>query len=342
MKENIYLLFGGSSEERLVSVASAQNVAAQLTHPHLWFLSFEGKVFEVTHDELVGHKDPFTKNFVPKSQPLYSSMKEALPKIKASQPVFFLCLHGGEGEDGSLQKLFENEQIAFSGSDSKSSHLAFEKHLAKEIAEKSGVKTVPGILITTDTKAAIQNAVTGFFKLHGPCILKPIAGGSSIGLFYIRSESDIEKTSLSLSQTKGRTYLGEPLIQGRELTIGVIDSGNSHKALPASEIIVDPDRQFDYEGKYLGKGTLEITPAEITPEELKACQAVALTMHKALGCYGYTRTDLFLTKKGPVYLETNTLPGLTRASFIPQQLTAAKITFNDFLTAQIGLAKSRK
>lgn len=341
MKEAIYILFGGTSEERLVSVASAQNVASQLHNPVLWFLAPDGKIFDVSRNELLDHKEPFTKNFGPKSSALYQSINDGLSAVKAANPVFFLCLHGGEGENGSLQGLFERKKIAFTGSGSDSSHQAFEKNIAKDIAKKSGVTIAPGQQFFIGGKEALLETITSFFTKHGSCILKPIDGGSSIGVFFVRSENEIEDTAFDLSKLQKRSYLMEPIIKGRELTIGVIDDGKKSRALPASEVKVDPNRQFDYEGKYLGRGTLEITPADLTPNELKLCQEMALTMHKALHCYGYSRTDLILTDKGPVYLETNTLPGLTKASFIPQQLVAAKITFNDFLLTQLDLAKKR-
>lgn len=339
--ENIYLLFGGASEERLVSVASAQNVASQLDKCFFWFLSSEGKVFGVTRAELLTHENPFTQEFRPQAKALFSSMKEALPKIKSTSPVFFLCLHGGEGENGSLQKVFESEKVAFSASDSRSSHLAFEKNLAKEVAAKAKVKIVDGLSFQVGNENEIREKITTFFQSHGPLILKPLDGGSSIGLFKVEKEADISNAAQALGKMANRIYLAEPFIVGRELTVGVVDMKSGCHALPASEIKMEKDRQFDYEGKYLGKGSLEITPAEITAEEMRASQEVAVKMHQALGCSGYSRTDIILTAEGPVYLETNTLPGLSKASFIPQQLAAAKIPFKDFILSQIEIARQR-
>jgi D-alanine-D-alanine ligase len=104
----------------------------------------------------------------------------------------------------------------------------------------------------------------------------------------------------------------------------------------------DPGRAFDYEGKYLGKGTKEITPAEVPPEVSRAAQDLALRAHAALECEGYSRTDIIVGRRGPVFLELNTLPGLTRMSFIPQQLAAEGTTMLQFLEGQIDLARRRR
>jgi D-alanine-D-alanine ligase len=111
--------------------------------------------------------------------------------------------------------------------------------------------------------------------------------------------------------------------------------------LPPSEVILDRDAHFDYQGKYLGVGNREVTPAEVTVYEASAAQALSLLAHSALGCFGYTRTDMILTQKGLYYLETNTLPGMTKASFIPQQLRAAGISLESFVRGQVALARLR-
>jgi D-alanine-D-alanine ligase len=125
--------------------------------------------------------------------------------------------------------------------------------------------------------------------------------------------------------------------------VGVVEGpGGSLRALPCSEVRLDEGFAFDFEGKYLGRGTTEVTPAEVEPALAQAAQALAITAHRALGCEGYTRTDLILTARGPVYLETNTLPGLTRRSFIPQQLAAEGTSVQAFLEGQLALARARQ
>ena len=147
--------------------------------------------------------------------------------------------------------------------------------------------------------------------------------------------------SQAIGTIKGKgiiPYMAEPFIAGREITVGVWQK-NYHKtiALPCSEVRVLQGGQFDYQGKYLGKGIQELTPAPLTGDESKACQELALKLHFMIGCKGYSRTDMILSDKGPVILEINTLPGLTKASFIPQQLLAIKTDLRAFFSAQILL-----
>ena len=124
--------------------------------------------------------------------------------------------------------------------------------------------------------------------------------------------------------------------------MGVVQSAIGLRALPPSEVRLDPGRAFDYEGKYLARGTTEITPAEVPPEVTRATQELAQVAHRALGCEGYSRTDVILGTSGPVFLEINTLPGLTRASFLPQQLAAEGTSVVDFLRGQLDLARERR
>jgi D-alanine-D-alanine ligase len=133
----------------------------------------------------------------------------------------------------------------------------------------------------------------------------------------------------------------ENFITGRELTVGVTQIENDLVALPASEVILNEGRSFDYNGKYLGSGTTEVTPASLTEAELEAAQRLAIEAHLAFHCYGYSRTDMILAADGPYFLETNTLPGLSKPSFVPQQLLAADIPIKTFIEEQIRLAEIR-
>src|SRR5690606_22021876 len=156
-----------------------------------------------------------------------------------------------------------------------------------------------------------------FLDTHKKIVLKPVANGSSVGLFIIDSKASLEDAIKKLRPDVG-SYLAESFITGREITVGVRQHlDGSITALPCSEVKVNQGRQFDYEGKYLGHGVQELTPAPIGLEETQLCQSLAIAVHKMVGCEGYSRTDMILTDRGPVLLEINTLPGLSKASFIP-------------------------
>jgi D-alanine-D-alanine ligase len=335
-KQNLVLLCGGSSEERLVSVASAQNLANQFEFGEIWFIHQSGALSLVPHSELLAHADAFQKQFHPTAAPFAKEIKETFGRLKDKQ--VFIALHGTEGEDGALQALFENAKIAFTGSGSTSSRQAFEKDQAKAIVAKKGITIAPQLIVQGEQNT---EALTQFFQLHHKIVLKPLANGSSIGLHIIHDASSLQKALQALSAQKYGPYLAEKFIEGRELTVGVFHDGKNLCVLPPSEVVLTKGHSFDYQGKYLGRGTTEVTPAEISAAQTADVQRIAKLAHEALGCYGYSRTDLMLTPNGAVFLETNTLPGLTKASFVPQQLAAANIDFKTFVESQLALASRR-
>ena len=169
-------------------------------------------------------------------------------------------------------------------------------------------------------------------------VLKPVAGGSSRGLFFVDRTTDLRPITESI-HALNVPYIVEQFIAGRELTVGIVDGENGPFALPVIEIETDPGFAFDYEGKYLGKGTREICPAKISDAIRDEAQAMALAAHTALGCEGYSRTDVIAGDDGVYFLELNTLPGLTTSSLVPQELREAGIDFRDFLERQVALAR---
>lgn len=339
MKKSV-LLFGGSSEERLVSVASAQNLANQYTFSEICFLHPEGSISTVSKEELLSHKDAFQVEFKTQQKPFCRSLDQATSFLK--DKTIFLALHGTQGEDGTIQALFEAADISFTGSNSNSSRLAFEKDRAKKIVSKVEIAVAAEMVLNLEDLKNATPTIQEFYKQHGKMVVKPIASGSSIGLHIITDEKSLDEATHALSTEKFGSYLLEKFIEGRELTIGVLETDQGLKALPPSEVLLKAGHSFDYQGKYLGRGTTEITPAELSATETVKAQHLALQAHKALGCFGYSRTDVILTSTGPVFLETNTLPGLSKASFIPQQLKAADIEFKRFIEDQLRLAERRR
>jgi D-alanine-D-alanine ligase len=323
----IIVLFGGTSDERHVSVASAQNIVRTLGSPLAWFWAPKGAVHDVAVSDLLGHQRPFEIDFVPARPAIFPDLEQALDTLPVEDPVFLLALHGGAGEDGTVQRMLEARGIAFTGSGSEASAIAFDKGQAK--SRVAGRVRIAESRIAKNA-GALRDAVDDLFTRHERLVLKPLAGGSSRGLFFVaRGEAlpDIEVP-----------YIVEQFLRGRELTVGVIDHGDGPFALPVIEIEVDAGRTFDYTGKYLGHGTREICPAQIPAELAREAQDAALAAHVALGCSGYSRTDLVATDQGVYFLELNTLPGLTTSSLVPQELAVLGISFRDFLEKQVSLA----
>jgi D-alanine-D-alanine ligase len=238
-----------------------------------------------------------------------------------------LGLHGGRAENGELQVMCEMRGIPFTGSSSTSSHLAFDKVAAKRFAALAGVKVPAGIVL---------DDIEGAFEEYGRLVAKPAQDGSSYGLMFVNARQDIVAVRRA---AKTEIYLIEPCIAGTEATCGVLEQlDGSLIALPPIEI-VPADGAFDYRAKYLAKATQEICPGRFTPDVSAAIMAEALKAHRALSCGGYSRTDFIIAKEGPVFLETNTLPGLTAASLYPKALKAQGIGFADFLQQQVVLAE---
>jgi D-alanine-D-alanine ligase len=323
----ITILFGGTNKERLVSVASAQALHAALPDADLWFWEADDSVRETASQTLLAHTRPFEDPFAPGGRCVGRDIEQALDQAKADDRVLVLGLHGGRAENGELQVMCEMRGIPFTGSSSTSSHVAFDKLAAKRFAALAGVK-VPADIALDD--------IEGAFEEYGRLVAKPAQDGSSYGLMFVNARQDIVAVRRA---AKTEIYLIEPCIAGTEATCGVLEQlDGSLIALPPIEI-VPADGAFDYRAKYLAKATQEICPGRFTPEVSAAIMAEALKAHRALSCGGYSRTDFIIAKEGPVFLETNTLPGLTAASLYPKALKAQGIGFADFLQQQIVLGE---
>ena len=333
----VIVLFGGRSDERHVSVASAQNAVRTLGSPLAWFWAPTGEIHDVAAEDLLAHQNPFQADFKPKRPAVWPNLEQALDTLPVEDPVFFLALHGGEGEDGTVQSMMEKRNIVFTGSGSEASATAFDKARAKA-AVRGQLRMADEMIV--DSAAGLEGTIREMLQRHQRIVLKPLAAGSSRGLFFM-NRGDDPKEVIEQITTLRIPYIIEQFISGRELTCGVVDMGEGPFALPVIEIEVDPGRQFDYVGKYLGKGTREICPANIPEATARDAQQSALKAHIAMGCEGYSRTDLMASNDGVYFLETNTLPGLTTSSLVPQELREAKIDFRHFLETQIELARKR-
>jgi D-alanine-D-alanine ligase len=324
----ITILFGGTNKERLVSVATAQALCSALPEADLWFWDADDTVHETRPETLLKHSRPFEDPFTA-TTPSLGRIGEALDQAAAEGRLLVLGLHGGSTENGELQAMCEVRNLPFTGSGSASSNLAFDKVAAKRFAAIAGVNGPPGVML--------EDIEQGFAQ-YGSLIAKPARDGSSYGLIFVNSSQDIAAVR---EAAKSEEYLIEPFIAGVEATCGVLEqSDGSVFSLPPIEII-PAQGGFDYTAKYLLKSTQEICPGRFAPEVTAGIMDLALRAHRVLSCSGYSRTDFIISRHGPIYLETNTLPGLTKASLYPKALKAQGIDFADFLRDQIVLAERR-
>jgi D-alanine-D-alanine ligase len=322
------ILFGGLNKERLVSVATAQALSSALADADLWFWDVGDTVHETRPELLQKHDRPFEVPFKP-GTPSCGGIAEALDRAKAENRVLVLGMHGGMAENGELQVMCDMRGVAYTGSGSASSCLAFDKNAAKRFAALAGLQTT--------TTVALEDIETAFDE-YGRLIAKPARDGSSYGLIFVNAKQDLVAVRRA---AKAEEYLVEPYVAGVEATCGVLERPDgSLLALPPIEII-PAEGAFDYEAKYIAKATQEICPGRFSPEVTSSLMDHATKAHRALSCQGYTRSDFIVTDSGPVYLETNTLPGLTKASLYPKALKAQGIEFADFLNDQIALAERR-
>ena len=239
-----------------------------------------------------------------------------------------LGLHGGRAENGELQAMCELRGIAFTGSGSASSNLAFDKAAAKRFAAIAGVAAPAGV--------ALEN-IDAAFAEYGRLIAKPARDGSSYGLIFVNAKQDLVAVR---NAAKTEEYLIEPFVAGVEATCGVLEqSDGTLMSLPPVEIV--PGRApSTTRPNICSNRPRKSAPGDFLPTSAQL-KDQALRAHRALSCSGYSRTDFIVSAKGLVYLETNTLPGLTAASLYPKALKAQGIEFADFLRDQIALAERR-
>ena len=248
------------------------------------------------------------------------------------QDFAFINLHGSPGEDGLVQALLERMTLPFQGADSRSSLLALNKAVAKQIFEDAGLTTPAWEFIPA------RHVRSWRPSLPFPLVVKPNTGGSSLGVSIVSTQEELD-ACLNLPATAGQDLLAEVLIRGQELTCGVLEG----EELPP--ILIQPKRGvfFDYESKYMAGATEEICPAPVSAELTATLQRMARTAHEALGLSDYSRADFMVDENGiPHILEVNTLPGMTATSLLPQEAQAVGMSFEALLARLIELGLRKK
>lgn len=266
--------------------------------------------------------DEFKKQFLLKNQ---VTNTDGISLKDLDSDLVFNGLHGGDGENGIIQAFLEMNSIPYTGSDVLASALAMNKERANYLFLAAGLNVANFV----NTKRKEFNlSGEGFlnnFHLNFPVFVKPTNGGSSVGVGKVNDILELSSKLKELFLSEDSVLIQEN-ISGVEVSCGILEKkvGNSFEAFSLHPTeIVPTNAFFDYEAKYkVGKST-EITPARISEELTKIIQESALLAHKILGCKGYSRTDFIIQDGKPFILETNTLPGMTETSLIPQQATYA-------------------
>jgi D-alanine-D-alanine ligase len=265
-----------------------------------------------------------------------------IPLLKSADAVF-LAFHGAFGEDGTLQGLLEALGVPYTGSGPLASALAMNKGKAKELFRYHKIPVARELQFASRLLAYdIDNAVAVIESQLGyPVVVKPNTGGSSVGV-AMAEERDQLVDALQLARRFGVDVMVEEKLSGKEVTCAVLEElDGSVRALPVIEIVPKAGAFFDFQSKYADGGADEICPAPLDPDTADLVQKMAIAAHEALGCEGFSRTDLFLTPRGPVVLEVNTIPGMTPNSLLPKAARAAGISFEDLIDHLVRLALSR-
>jgi len=274
---------------------------------------------------------------------------EGLPispsKAASSVDVFFNALHGEFGEDGQLQRLLDGLMVPYTGSGHLGSHLGMNKHLAKDLLVKNGIKTPYGITIENKehTYSAEEIAHDAFKRIPPPWIVKPANGGSSVGVAVAYSFNDLVEAVRSCLKYSNMVMV-EEYIKGGEATCGVVDKLRGEDIYPLFPIeIVKPNNKnfWDYQDKYSGE-TQEICPGRFSDEVKEKIKELAVKTHQVLNLKHYSRSDFIISPRGIYVLEVNTLPGLTENSLLPKAVKAVGLEYPHFLDHLIKLALNRE
>jgi D-alanine-D-alanine ligase len=300
----VALLAGGKSGEREVSLCGAEEV----------YKALDASKYEVKR------YDPATD-------------MAQLAAEADNLDVAFILLHGVLGEDGAVQGFLDLLSLPYQGSGVLGSALAMDKDLAKTIYKNNSLPT-PAWLMADPIDARSNRLIE---QLGLPLVIKPVRQGSSIGMSIAHNAAELAD-GIDKAFKYDKDVIIEQFVSGREITVGVI--GNEElAALPLVEIIPGSEHPFfDYQAKYQTGASLEICPAQIEPQLAQTASDYAIKAHKSLKLRGYSRTDMIVNEQGIFLLETNTIPGMTPTSLLPQAAAVAGLSFSELLDKLLELA----
>jgi D-alanine-D-alanine ligase len=302
----VVVLYGGISAEREVSLSSGIQVIAALRQAGF-------------------HVDPFD---------VRDDISAVIAALTPAPDAVFNALHGRFGEDGAIQGVLDWLGIPYTHSGVRASAVAMHKQAAKALFQAAGLPVAAGRMVTIAELAAAD-------PLPLPYVVKPVNEGSSVGVHFVR-DGDNRRAEIADGWAFGATALVEEYVPGRELTVGVMGD----RALAVTEIHAVAGAFYDYESKYADGGSRHTIPAEVPPDIAALAMDIAVAAHRALGCRGASRCDFRYddTKGEPgrlVLLETNTQPGLTPTSLLPEQAAYRGVPFPELCAWMVENAACR-
>jgi len=337
----ILVLAGGVSEERDVSLASAKAITQSLQrlgHNVAVIDSASGVSLLDQRGQYMLQEDTSSASRIALKQAGNFALSKSLDsEAYHDSDVVFLALHGGHGEDGTIQALLDLAGMKYTGSGRLASAIAMNKDITKKLMKAEGIPTPEWMLIKAfDIReiAAYSSLIRGKFNI--PLIIKPNNSGSTVGLTLVKRDIELD-SAIKTAAGVSNEILVEEYIKGREITAAILDD----EALPLVEII-PTNELYDYQCKYTKGKSQYICPAVIPEEIARQIQNLALKAYEVIGCSGLARVDFIMSNEHqPYFLEVNTLPGMTELSLAPMAAKEAGIGFDE-LVERISRAALRK
>ncbi len=344
-KLNILILAGGESSEREVSLNSSKAITQSLqqaghnvrmldTFSGKFLTDASGRYLDESVNSATGRSRADDDNYLPVAEDFLETVKTTSSTID----VIILGLHGGLGENGTIQALLEMSGVPYTGSPMAASAVAMNKDISKHVMRSLGIPTAEWKTydraqwpVNADVAEDIVEKLIPALSL--PLIIKPADGGSTVGLTLVEDEAAITE-ALDGAYKESDLVMVEKYIKGREITISILDGA----ALPPVEI-KPTHKLYDYTCKYTRGKSQYFCPADIDPGLKDKLSADAVLFYETIGCRGYARVDFIVAPDGTYYcLELNTLPGMTELSLFPMAARAAGIEFAQLLEKLCYLA----
>lgn len=317
--KNIAVVFGGYSSEYDVSVKSAKFIYDNLKDNSDW------NIYEIC----ISKKEKTVK-FKERIFDLdYQNFSFEIDGIIIKPDAVFNIIHGDPGENGVLAEILEKNQIPQTGCDNYVSQLTFNKKKFIEFVDNLGIPCAKQILLKKKEMIDIEKIIE---TIKLPCIVKPNNGGSSIGVSKVNYIDELEN-KIKIAFNEDNQVLIETFLEGQEVSVGVINRNGKRIILPITEIISE-NELFDYNAKYLGESQ-EITPGNISKESEALIHKYIAKIYDNIELNGITRSEFIIVNQIPHILETNTIPGFTKQSIIPQQIEVQKLSVKEVLCNQI-------
>ena len=310
MKKNIAIVMGGHTSEYDISIKSGTVVYRHLNrekfNPYRVIIELSNwKILDDDDVEFTVDKDDF-------------SFQKESEKIKFD--CVFNAIHGAPGENGMLLAYFNLIDLPQTSANFYQMALTFNKRDTLSVVKSYGIKTATSFYLNKGDAINLDAIIE---KVGLPCFIKPNNAGSSYGISKAYTKEEVEK-GIEIAYKEDSEILIESFLDGKEVSVGVIQYKGVTKVLPITEIVSENDF-FDYEAKYEGKSQ-EITPARLTDKEQEIVEKTALQVYKVLNMSGFSRSEYILVNGQPYFLEMNTVPGLTEESILPQQAKEAGIS----------------